>query len=394
MNIRYFASLIVLALVGTGFALWSIEAKNTSSGEAAPAASPETGSLSEARENNQHQEAMAVARSEYTKLSQEVSSARAIIGELARTQTEWKAEIEPLLDNESGQKVAGHEDQVSAFRAHWESVELVPDSMIDNLTQELDILSAPIQAVLGSDIVVGMPDPELSEKLHDLYARAQQHLEPIKIALPALRLIAEKSSQAGSVGSHTLREAIDGMKLAEAKSRASTIDAARRASEEQATQQLALHEQQLAAAEGERKRAEVAAETARVEAQANEIELQRRANDPEMLKRLAPFVGKGKSIFQCVNSRNYGWANLGWLESEGKILSSRPMSLKALTCYGALEPTETGRSRLCELAVSRENDRPHWSADVADPNSEWVEGNQSFLRELGDTLVKERLLLP
>jgi hypothetical protein len=299
-----------------------------------------------------------------------------------------------LLKNQDGLFIAVEQADAAAFRAHYENVPTLPDEDLDSFQETLDAMMGPIKSALQGQGVTGTPNPEFEPRLKALETQIKEAEKPFRDSIPAIEAILTAAKDRGQRGSQTLQSVLDDMKEAESITRAARIEASRKKAEDEVTQQLAKAEADRVLAVGERERTEVTAETARVQAQANEIELQKRAKDPETLKRLAPFVGKGKTIFQCANTRSHGWANLSWLESEGNILSSKPMSLNALICYGALEPTEAGLSRLCELAVSVENDRPRWTRDTADPNSDWVKENQLLLRDLGVTLVKEELLLP
>jgi hypothetical protein len=385
MNIRTLAALVVLAIIGTGFALWSIEAGNTSGGESAPAAAPETGNLSETRENNQQQEAMAVATNMYLELQKEGVRTRGKLEELQRLHTKWTTEIAALPDSDEGRLIASDKESAEAFHAHFTNVKPLPPGELESMATRLSTLVAPIDATIASGEIAGVPRPELSTGLTELTGSIDEWTNSYTEAIASIESIARAAKSRGTRSAQTLQSELDRIEEEAALRRAAIIQEARAKAEDAVTEQLAMAEADRVRAEGEKKQQEMESEAQRLRATAEADAMKARATNPDTLKRLEPFITKGHSVLEA-NSRVYKWH-----KSETKKVS---VSLKAISARRGLEDSEFGLECLQGIANDYRNGRPGWPQPSTPEEWDWVRENQKLLRELGTTLVELGYLEP
>ncbi|MFO0838349.1 MAG: hypothetical protein U1D55_07445 [Phycisphaerae bacterium] len=121
-------------------------------------------------------------------------------------------------------------------------------------------------------------------------------------------------------------------------------------------------------------------------------ELWAKCDDPAVKETLAPFISEGY------------WQPSGGGISGRKGTTKGGMSLKAITSYGALAPTDSGVAKLWRIACSPNNDRPRWSGSAQNESDgktlsrlsgetiEKVKRARDLLNELGPTLVERGFL--
>lgn len=400
MDSKMIGTVFTIALVGGAAYLWSLgsnsrpgsttppmadrgsEMANTTS---APSAN-DLVRLTEIREFNQQQEAVALARSMYVELDNTGNRVSTRLDELRRSRDQWNTQITGLLANEDGRFIAADRADVSAFRAHYEHVPALPDADIDGFESSLDTMLEPIRNSLHNQSVTGTPNPEFGPRLKSLDSQIQSAEKPFRESIPAIEAILAAAKVRGQRGTQTLQEVLDEMIQGEAVTRAARIEAARKKAEEDVTQQLAQAAQDVVNAEGEKKRQELVSEAERLKAQSKADTLKARATNPDTLRRLEPFVSKSRKVLDTPNPFVYQWR-----ETNLEIV---PLSLGAISRHRALEPTEDGLYILNMIATMPDNDRPKWPVPNTPEGWKEVREAQTLLVELGPTLVELSYLAP
>lgn len=341
--------------------------------------------LTQRRDIAQQRETLGIAKSKYLQLQQEGQRTRAALEELRGLHQRWNKEVPALLENEEGRYIAASQQDVTTFRSHFDTLEKLPESALDSMTAELDALLAPVESALNDKTVADLPDERLSTQLAALDSRLQEALAPYKLAISALESITVNARKRGELGSQTLQDALGKLVQSEADSRSAQIEAARQIANEAVAKKLAETTQALVEAKGEQERSKMETEIAQIHAQTEADRLMAKATNPDTLKRLEPFVTKGSSILEQ-SSRQYIWRR-----SEIEPL---PLSFKAITLRGALEPSENGLKNLLGIALDTNNDRPAWPRPAEQKDWDWIRENQKLLKDLGPTLVELGHLAP
>lgn len=385
MNLRSIAVLVVLAVVGVAFALWSIGAQRRSPGQDSETVPAETGSLSETRESNQQQEAQAVATSMYLELQKEGARTRGNLEELKRLHTQWITEIAALPDSDEGRLIAADKESAEAFHAHFTNVKLLPPEELESLAIRLSALLSPIDATIKSGEIAGVPRPELSAGLTELAQSIDEWTRNYAEAISSIESLAKSAKARGVRGEHSLQSELERIEHEAALRRAAIIQEARMKAEDAVTEQLAKAEADRVLAEGEKKQQEIESEANELRARAEADAIKARATNPDTLKRLEPFVTKGDSVLEP-SSKVYKWS-----KSPTKKV---PVSLKAISARGGLEDSENGIQVLQQLSTDYRNGRPGWPKPSTPEEWDWVRENQKLLRELGTTLVALGYLEP
>jgi len=356
------------------------------SGPSSVVTSGDLDKLAAARDMNQQQEALALARSMYMELLDAGSRIRSDLDNLGRLHQQWKTEILALLSSEDGRFLAAEQPDAVSFRAHVETMRAVTDSSIEAMISELDALVEPAKGAINSGVIAGAPDPSLSSRLAALDGRVQSALAPYVQAVPAIQAMLATAKQRGIRSETTLQQAVDALIYADSQDRTNQVEAARKAAEAEVTAKLAQAEQALIRARGEQQLQALRAEESHLRASMEADALKARASSPDTLKRLEPFVTKASMSLETPRPFVYQWHRV---QTE-----TRSLSFGAITGHKALEPTEEGMQILQQIANSTENDRPAWPADNTKQHWDWVRENQTLLRELGPTLVELGYLAP
>lgn len=305
----------------------------------------------------------------------------------------WNSEIPPLLKTTAGDNIAAHEDLVESL-TKIVSAKRTTESELKAKAKRI----AAFRSDLGKRATSSTPTPLTTseqEEIDDLeetvtaadieWTRALNNARAVKL-LADSRVEPDKQ-----------RSLEDEIKLKAAEDRLAELEQqlkqekARRVEEAEAKR-----EQEKLAAEREREKqrlaekrkeeADAAAEKKRLEEEA----LIARARSAEVKATLAPFLKK-----RGVQPRKAGPGSIGFRAT----FDEAPMSLSALKGIGALEQSTEGLKWLARVAGSRKLPTPRWG--VASQPGNWSEDDkellkeaQQLLRELGPTLVKEKLLSP
>ncbi|MBX3180321.1 MAG: hypothetical protein KF886_23470 [Candidatus Hydrogenedentes bacterium] len=346
----------------------------------APVTSGDLEKLAAARERNQQQEALSLARSMYMELLDTGSRIRGDLETLGELHRQWEAEILALLSTEDGRFLTAEQGDVVSFRSYVQTMKAVTQSSLEVMTSELNALTGPAKEIIDSGAIAGTPDPELSIRLAALENRVKSTLEPYLETVPAMQAMLATAKQRGVRGESTLQQAVDALNYADAQDRTTQVEAARKAAEAEVTAKLAEAEQALVRARGEQQLQALMAEESHLRDRMQADALKARASSPDTLKRLEPFVTKAAMSLQTPRPFVYQWQRVR--------TETRPLSFSAIAGHKALEPTEDGLRYLHEIANSTQNDRPAWPIASTKEHWDWVRENQTLLRELGTTLVE------
>jgi hypothetical protein len=164
---------------------------------------------------------------------------------------------------------------------------------------------------------------------------------------------------------------------------------------EQKEQEVTKLNRQLADSEAKRVVANAQSDAVRQQgnADAEKVRLVQKCQDPKVKEKLAPFLDAG--VWQPSDKPGHPW-----LGERG------PISLKALKAVGALEPTEKGLTILYICGNSTyinqkhpDTERSKWGYPVTPNNltqDDWakIREAQDLLKELGDTMVEQKMLAP
>ena len=293
----------------------------------------------------------------------------------------WTESVQPLLENETGKRIAGDESLVRQFRVVYRR-DRPSAQLASELRTSLTDLMAPMQAALKDDQDVRLPREELSDEISKLYVEAKTLRDSLREPRKQIDSIADVAKSLPPQAK-SLRQAMTDSQNAERL-------AETRRMEQETTRATREAAERLAVAEAKRIEDEANAAIAKQQAEAEHARLVAKAKTPEVRRLLTPFISKGYMQYRGGFVRD---ANEG------------PMSYKGILDSGALNQTTIGLTRLNTLAADPRglaigNDRPGLWNYVGYPEG-WSKSDQDhmrkvqdLLRELGPTLVELEMLAP
>lgn len=351
------------------------------------AAAPETvEQITQIREQNGQQEALAVAKNMYMELLERGTRVRTDLENLTQLHKQWSTESATLPEGDEGRFIAADPESVLAFRAHTTTMRTISEVDMSSMATRLDTLLAPVEAAVKSGAIAGTPSAELSESIAQLAASIEELRKPYVDGLSAIQSITQAAKARGTRSDQTLKSSLDGLRQIEAMQRAEIIEAARAKADADVSHKLAAAQEELVRANGAREEQAIRDQAQQVAAQARQDALVAKAKNPETLKRLEPFTSKSTVAFAASSPRNERW--------NAEQTEAVPHSFGALSRYGALEQTENGIKRLHEIVMNPRSQRPVWVDAKTPEDWAWIKENQALLRELGPTLVELGYLAP
>ena len=351
------------------------------------ASTPETvEQITQTREHNGQQEALAVAKNMYMELLERGTRVRAELENLAQLHKQWSTEITTLPEGDEGRFIAADPESVLAFRAHSTTMRTISEVNMSSMATRLDTLLAPVEAAVKSGSIAGTPSAELSEGLAQLAASIAELRKPYEDGLSAVQAITRAANARGTRSDQTLKSALQALEHEEALQRAEIIETARAKAHADVSQKLAAAQEALVRANGDREEQSIRDEAAQVAAQARQEALIAKAKNPETLDRLKPFTSKSTMAF-----RSPGYDRFQWEPDQTEAV---PHSFGALSRYGALEQTDKGIKRLHYVVMDKRSGRAVWVDAQTPADWSWIKENQALLRELGPTLVELGYLAP
>lgn len=351
------------------------------------ASAPETvEQITQMREHNGQQEALAVARNLYMELMEQGIRVRADLDNLRQLHKQWSTEMGALPEGEDGRFIAADPESVLAIRAHSSTMKTISEEQLSSMATRLDSLLAPIEAAVKSGAIAGTPSAELAEGLAKLEASIAESRKPYDEAIPAVQAITRAAKAGGTRSNQTLKSALQALEHEEAMQRAEIIETARARAHADVSQKLASAQEALVRANGAREEQAVRDEVERVNAEVQQEALVAKATNPETLERLKPFTSKSTVAFTSA-----GVDKFRWTPDQTEAI---PHSFGALSRYGALEQTDKGIKRLHYIVMDNRSKRSVWVDAKTPEDWAWIKENQALLRELGPTLVELGHLAP
>ena len=193
----------------------------------------------------------------------------------------WAEQIEPLLKNETGKKIASNKDYVLTFIRAYDA-EHPSASNVENAKKKVAILLAPVEAFYSDQNSAARPSRESEEGLTSLHSWAAQTLKSYREdreTIEGLTLSAQTAQNQDTTSSMTLEQAVKVQKSLLA------IEAAKR---EEIRQKQIWQTEQEARDEAAKRLAEQKKESAELVAkQQVEIEQQQRALQLEQAEKEA-----------------------------------------------------------------------------------------------------------
>ena len=327
-------------------------------------------------QNTEAQEALALRKQE-TGLARArtealVDEGRAVLGRLEALdalEKAWRAEVEPLLTNDMGRKVAADPGDRATMVSIIESTGR-PSA------DEIARLRADVQRVLNNlEKTLELPVPALSasseqdvrESFVAKRAAAEDGINRYTTDRRAVGGLLVRAEGRRDAASHaTLEEAMK-LQLAEkARERAARIAEERVKAYEEKTDEIVELERRAAEAAAAKEAAELAKSTGEAEAEVRQAELVAKCRSKDVRDRLAPLLKRHN-------------VTIGGTMLQTPVLPS----LRELKMLGYLEPTEDGLNKFILVGCERGS----WTQPQSDAEWQEMKDRQKLLRELGPTLV-------
>lgn len=296
----------------------------------------------------------------------------------------WSDQVMPLLENETGRKLAADPSLVRQFKAVYSQDRPSPE-LAGELRTALDDLAAPMKLALDDEHDVRIPQVDSVEELKRLHAEARTLRDGLRA--PRQRLDALVSAARPLQPQEaSLQKAIIELQNAELLAETRKIESEVAEANRMATAGKAKAAVKLVETEAQ------AAIEAKVAA-AEKTRLIAKSKSPEVKRYLATFLAK--SYFQPKG-------NYLSVQYE-RTTDDLPMSFTRIESSGALDPSVNGLRTLVVLAsagFSPPNNwhgRPPWQFDIqtftwSKSDQEFIQKAQDLLRELGPTMVELEML--
>ncbi|MBX3412411.1 MAG: hypothetical protein KF708_06970 [Pirellulales bacterium] len=304
-------------------------------------------------------------------------------GEEARL---WRDNVEALLTNDAGRRIAGQTELVDQFRALLAEKRPPLELPIEMATAVRGMLE-PLEKALADRDDVTAPPQGMAEEFQRYAEEAQSQAAILRQLRFTAEAIAEQANQSEPTDV-TLAEALTQRERALAAAQARNLRERMSEAERESAEKVAAAREEAMRLEADRK-------TAEIQARAEFEKLAARAKSPDVKRYLGTFLAKGYA--QPVGS--YMGVKYERTTTEG------PISFSRLETSGALERSMRGLQTL-NLIASRGwssgnvswHDRPTWQfpldREFTKTDQEFIQRAQDLLRELGPTLVELKMLAP
>lgn len=321
------------------------------------------------------------------------------IERIAQLRSAWDRDVQALLQNDDGRRIAGDADRLARFTTLLH-VSLPETEAIAQQRERVHRLIAPAEDAVAGKIAAFKPDDAYQKQLDRERALARQQEQELTDAQRMLAaLVAEAKQKNASPADLPLQAKVEQLERETAAARLRTIHEARTETEEHNTTQLAdLEKRKLAeVGEAERKRreAELEAQRSEQETQAKLTEekavrdkLMALAKSPEVQARYQVFLAKGR--YNLADDKTYNTtsfpASYNCLKLLG-LLSDPELFAKAVTGNDA---TAGGSYRHFS-----HNDRPLWQ-QYPKTDAEWKVMKERFreFQQLAPIWREMNLLAP
>jgi hypothetical protein len=296
----------------------------------------------------------------------------------------WADNVQALLENEAGQRIAGDQLLVRQFRVVYRRDRPSAETISELRTAVTDLI-APMKSALEDKQDARLPKKELAEEISNLHAEAKKIRDALREPREQIDSIVD-AAKAMPLQPNTLRQAISDSQNAERLAEAQRM-------EQETTRANREAAERLAAAEAKRIGDEASATIAKQESEAEHARLVAKAKTSEVRHYLATFLAKG--YYQPTGS----YLNIKYV----RTTDEKPVSFSAIKTSGALDKSVQGLRTLVVLASpgwsasGSWHDRPAWNFnretfDWSKSDQEFIQRSQDLLRELGPTMVELKML--
>lgn len=214
---------------------------------------------------------------------------KALADDYPSERKKWQAEVEPLLTNDTGRRIAQDKQALKTFEAAYSTPKATPEQVAGAL-EDLARLRAPVEKALRDDTSAYEPDAATLQGLAKKETFAREAVGNYSTSREAIQALIQRVSESPlNPTSPTLDAALAAERARETMER---FAAEQRAKDADAASERALEEKRR---EEKRKQAE-ADETQRLEQERQAAERRREvlrlANDPEFQRAFSPFLAK------------------------------------------------------------------------------------------------------
>jgi hypothetical protein len=302
------------------------------------------------------QEDRARVRAKLLAVSAKADEATRAVADLTGELDAWQAEVDPLLENDTGRRIAANAEATGTFA----TVQRAPRPLkadADSYQSQIAALVQPVKTALDQQNFDYLPGDGLAKDLDAIKSEAAAKAAKLRDARKQVQALA-RDAQASPPASVPLRQAMIDLDTRHAQERNQAIQQAEETARKAADAKLA----------------ELRAQAANDEAASQERKLKtemrrKKAEDPTIQDRYKPFLAKGRFVFNQDGSGN------------GRTYSDipAPASLRELREHGVLKNEFTfwatgaalgGNSPAYKHGYFKQgdgNDRPAWTGY---PNTE------------------------
>ncbi len=346
----------------------------------------------------------ALQRARTIQLSAQVKVVMGLLEKLEQQQKRWQNEVEPLLENEAGRRIAANQEAVRTFRNVYRG-ERTGAVEVAGIRSAARALAEPIEMVLADKKAVLDENTEFKKALSEIESQLRETLSPWRKANAMVQVLVKESTSREPT-TEPLRGVMESLETAELRHRAQQVAAKTQEAEDVLIEELAASQTRLNELDARKQLAEEDLQATHKEAHNHSLnteqlalakqiaaarkkakrQLELQADLPEIRSTLVPFITHGHKQLQDGE----------WVYLEEK----EPISLKGLQAAGVLKDEQMSFQRLYFIGGGRENDRPNGpfrsyiGGHIHDPDMPLVRKVQRLLLSYGDLLVDLHMLSP
>jgi hypothetical protein len=305
----------------------------------------------------------------------------------------WKATYLPLLTNDMGRRIAGHEDRMNLALSALQGGRPTDDDL-QNWREQLNELITPLDEVLDEKDNPAIVPPSHASLIQEIARDVSKAFESVRHDRLVLDTIMKEVATL-EPGPLTLLEAQNAMRLAEAAAKSKQLEEARRAALAEDTKQVAAAEKEQMEEATRVKVQEIKTKTAELAGKNLKLKDAQAAAELLHAKELADerLRNEYRAAQGQINSLLRYFTDHGYTH-RGKNPGKGPVSLTALRSGNCLEQTAMGRARLCEIVIT--NDRKGGGLPMAVNQSpsqnDLYNRAQELLLKFGQLMIDDKLL--
>ncbi len=340
-------------------------------------------------------ERRSVARAKLAEVRQAADTVLAGLDELEQEGQHWKSQVDSLLTNDIGKKLAANPQHLKAFDAMYRGrVPVQPFAR--NKRSLISVYMEPVDAALNGEAALFEPESTLLEQMRTDAAEVRKQLEQAREArgsIEALCRVADPTVQPQRLAP-TLENALRQLEAGYAAEQAAQLAAVRDRVEQEYREQLAATEarklKEINAAQLARREAELEGQRAAIESETKLIVTQERlkrlrklAEDASIQAKYQPFLAKGTYV---IGQRT----GTGYQPTE----PPQPVSYNTLVTANVFTDLKRFVSAGCGRGTRTRNDRPRWAYPQSEEDWEKYRAMFEEFRELAPIWLDMGLLAP